>query len=72
MLVSVFLFGHYLSAGQWVSVLMVFAAMGGEAYMARREKLNTDKLMKKLADESQDDNDNIGITDEPEEDKKRR
>ncbi|KAJ1917429.1 UDP-galactose transporter [Tieghemiomyces parasiticus] len=39
MLLSVFWFGHELSPGQWGSVAVVFAGIGLEALVKRREKL---------------------------------
>ncbi|GAA5865316.1 hypothetical protein JCM1840_001526 [Sporobolomyces johnsonii] len=38
MLLSVFVFDHRLTAGQWVGVGLVFVAVGMEAVVARREK----------------------------------
>lgn len=38
MVLSVVAFGHHLSMGQWAGVGLVFAGVGGEGYMARREK----------------------------------
>lgn len=38
MVLSVVAFGHSLSTGQWVGVGLVFAGVGGEGWMARREK----------------------------------
>lgn len=38
MVLSVVAFGHHLSVGQWVGVGLVFAGVGGEGYMGRREK----------------------------------
>lgn len=38
MVLSVVAFGHHLSAGQWLGVGLVFAGVGGEGWMARREK----------------------------------
>lgn len=37
MLLSVFLFGHNLTLGQWGGVGVVFAAIGMEAEMKRQE-----------------------------------
>ncbi|OBT64865.1 hypothetical protein VE03_06462 [Pseudogymnoascus sp. 23342-1-I1] len=38
MVLSVLWFGHRLSKGQWVGVGLVFGGVGGEGWMARREK----------------------------------
>ncbi|GAA5937156.1 hypothetical protein JCM1841_005124 [Sporobolomyces salmonicolor] len=38
MLLSVFVFDHKLTAGQWIGVGLVFVAVGMEAVVARREK----------------------------------
>lgn len=38
MVLSVLWFGHRLSRGQWVGVGLVFGGVGGEGWMARREK----------------------------------
>ncbi|OBT77941.1 hypothetical protein VF21_04343 [Pseudogymnoascus sp. 05NY08] len=38
MVLSVLWFGHRLSGGQWVGVGLVFGGVGGEGWMARREK----------------------------------
>lgn len=38
MLLSVFWFGHSLSPGQWLGVLLVFGGVGAEAVVQRQEK----------------------------------
>ncbi|RAK81145.1 UDP-galactose transporter HUT1 [Aspergillus fijiensis CBS 313.89] len=43
MLLSVFWFGHSLSAGQWLGVLLVFGGVGAEAVVQRQEKKAKEK-----------------------------
>ena len=38
MLLSVFWFGHSLSAGQWLGITLVFGGIGAEAVVQRQEK----------------------------------
>jgi UDP-galactose transporter B1 len=38
MLLSVFWFGHSLSAGQWLGISFVFGGIGAEAVVQRQEK----------------------------------
>lgn len=41
MLLSVFWFNHTLTLGQWAGVVLVFAAIGTEAYIGKQQKLQT-------------------------------
>ncbi|KAL4953409.1 UAA transporter [Aspergillus filifer] len=47
MLLSVFWFGHALSAGQWLGIGLVFGGIGAEALVQRREKIAKANAAKK-------------------------
>jgi UDP-galactose transporter B1 len=43
MLLSVFWFGHSLSQGQWLGVLLVFGGVGAEGIVQRQEKKSKER-----------------------------
>lgn len=49
MLLSVFWFGHSLTSGQWLGVLLVFGGVGAEGIVQRQEKKAKEKAKAKAA-----------------------
>lgn len=55
MLLSVFVFNHEMTGGQWGGVGVVFAAIAGEAELKRREKRGKGKIGSKGHGRSEDE-----------------
>ncbi|KAJ5746429.1 hypothetical protein N7520_011611 [Penicillium odoratum] len=53
MLLSVFWFGHSLSAGQWLGISLVFGGIGAEAVVQRQEKKAKERAKAEAAKKSQ-------------------
>ncbi|KAJ5106549.1 hypothetical protein N7456_003224 [Penicillium angulare] len=53
MLLSVFWFGHSLSAGQWLGITLVFGGIGAEAVVQRSEKKSKERAKNEAAKKEQ-------------------
>lgn len=49
MLLSVFWFGHTLTPGQWLGVLLVFGGVGAEGWVQRQEKKAKERVKAEAA-----------------------